>query len=513
MREVEEKSDAEKKLFDRRKFLRASSVIAGSCLLPYYSSAESVASAVFSSLSSTTNASTQPTQAGPFGGAEVTVSKDVVGAVGDEFVGLSYEKGFMTQRLFTASNHHFVHLLKRLGTSVLRIGGDSCDDMAWNPNGPGRVRGQIAPPDVDALAGFLKATGWQCIYGVNLGGNATGQSTPELAADEVAYVSKSLGSSLMCVQIGNEPDLWGRAKSHYPGHWSLEQYEALWLEYRRAILSKTPGVQFGGPDDGRGLEKWTLPFGEKFGKKDIVLLTQHYYYNNAGNYKQRGTPEVLLTPDPYLPGFLSTLREAQQLAGVPSRITECNSFSGGGVAGASDTYGSALWVIDFMFQCALSGTTGLNFHGGGTSYYTAIVNDNLTGAIQGVRPLYYGMLMFVQAGPGKLLNTQISAGSQDASAYTIQNADGGLSVLIVNKDTAKSLKVTLSVEQHVTSGKLTIMSNAHGSLSAAGGTMIQGAQVKKNGSFSPAEDLALKVTGGQTTCSVPPISAALVKLT
>jgi hypothetical protein len=72
-------------------------------------------------------------------------------------------------------------MFKLLGPSVLRIGGNSVDKNIWSPNGPGQTAGQIAPSDVASLAAFVKAAGWQCLYGINLGGAATGATTPALA--------------------------------------------------------------------------------------------------------------------------------------------------------------------------------------------------------------------------------------------------------------------------------------------------------------------------------------------
>jgi hypothetical protein len=61
-------------------------------------------------------------------------------------------------------------------SSLLRIGGNSVDKTTWEPTGPGAPP-EVAPSDIDALAGFLSTTGWQVLYGTNL---AT--SPPALAA-------------------------------------------------------------------------------------------------------------------------------------------------------------------------------------------------------------------------------------------------------------------------------------------------------------------------------------------
>ena len=123
----------------------------------------------------------------------MTVTTANAGAIGSAFAGLSYEKSSLYEPLFTASNSDLIGLFERLGPSVLRVGGNSVDRNVWTPNGAGQTSGQIAPSDVASLAAFVKATGWKCLYGVNLGGSATGATTPALAAAEVAYAAQQFG--------------------------------------------------------------------------------------------------------------------------------------------------------------------------------------------------------------------------------------------------------------------------------------------------------------------------------
>ena len=81
-------------------------------------------------------------------------------------MGLSYEKSAMTYPYFHASNRHLIGLFRRLGDGVLRIGGGSVDQIMWTPKATG-THLQVTPVEIKALAGFLEATGWLCLYGVN----------------------------------------------------------------------------------------------------------------------------------------------------------------------------------------------------------------------------------------------------------------------------------------------------------------------------------------------------------
>jgi hypothetical protein len=203
---------------------------------------------------------------------------------------------------------------------------------------------------------------------------------------------------------------------------------------------------------------------------------------------------------------------------VSFRVSECNSYYNGGADGISDAYCSSLWVIDFLFDGALGGSTGANFHGGGNGTgYTPIADSG--GAVVEARPEYYGILFFVLAGQGTLYTTSLSGiGSLNVTAYAVKTASGGLNLVIVNKDSTQNLQLTVQLPQ--TAGSATLLemtqlsSGASGpSLSATSGVTIQGATIGVNGSFSPGEAYTLSASASQVTCYVPALSAVLVQAT
>ena len=103
----------------------------------------------------------------------------------------------------------------------------------------------------------------------------------------------------------------------------------------------------------------------------------------------------------------------------------------------SNSYASSLWVIDFLFDVALGGSTGVNMHGGGQAPgYTPIADDS--GGVIEARPEYYGLLLFALAGSGTLLQTQLSAGGDAVTAYALRTPSGGLNLILVNKDTSQN---------------------------------------------------------------------------
>jgi hypothetical protein len=506
----------------RRSALKGTLALATSSLLPGCGSSLSQGT---TSSAPPSNSNPQPTPSGPLTQASLSVASTSVGSIGPAFAGLSYEKSSLYESpyLFTGSNSNLVGLFQRLGTSILRIGGNSVDRNVWTPNGAGQTAGQIAPSDVNALAAFVKATGWQCLYGINLGGSGpepytsgpiTAATTPALAAAEAAYAASALGSALLGIEIGNEPDLYG--SSYFSGTtWNLSTFESVWGEFRAAIVAQTPGINVTGPADASYESSWTVPFGQWATKSNITLLTQHYY--RANGQSASSTAAYLVTPDPTFVSDLSILNSGAEGIGVPFRISECNSYYNGGADGVSDAYCSSLWVVDFLFDGALGGSTGANFHGGGDNDgYTPIADSG--GNVVEARPEYYGILFFTLAGQGLLLTTSLSGiGSLNVTAYAVKASSGALNLVIVNKDSTQNLQLTAQLPQAANSATLLEMtqlsSGATGpSLSATSGVTIQGASIGVNGSFSPGAPYTLSSSGNQVTCYVPALSAVLIQV-
>ena len=506
-------------LFTRRQAIHSTLAAAATALLAGCGS--SVSSST-TGTGSPGNPNQQPTPSGPMTNASLSVTNTASGSIGPAFAGLSYEKSSLTEPLFSGSNSNLIGLFKRLGSSVLRIGGNSVDRNVWTPAGAGQTSGQIAPADVDALAAFLKATGWQCLYGVNLGGSGpapytsgslTAATTPTLAAEEVAYVSAQLGSSLLGIEIGNEPDLYG--SSYYTGTtWTVSTFETVWEQFRSAIVTQTPGVSITGPADASNESKWTVPFGQWATKNNITLLTQHYYRGNGQSASS--TAANLITADPTIISDLSILNAGAQGIGVPFRMSECNSYYNGGADGVSDSYASSLWVLDYLFDCALGGAAGVNFHGGGNgSGYTPIADSD--GTVVEARPEYYGMLLFTLAGQGSLLAATVSAGSLNATAYAVKSSSGAINLIVNNKDLTNNLNLSIQLPQSAGSATLLEMTQLSAgasapSLTATSGITIQGASVGASGSFSPGTAYTLTLSGTQLNCYVPALSAVLIQI-
>ncbi len=176
------------------------------------------------------------------------------------FVGLSYElEELANPEFFSARNAGLIHAFKQISSrGVLRLGGNTSEFSWWKPTPDSpepehphtrEVVGEpkasyyaVTPDAIRNLAAFLEATGWTCLYGINMGTN-----TPARAAEEAEFAATTLGSRLQYFQIGNEVDLFGHHLRD-PQTWSAQTYLAEWLSLARAIAARVPSASFGMPD-------------------------------------------------------------------------------------------------------------------------------------------------------------------------------------------------------------------------------------------------------------------------
>ena len=416
------------------------------------------------------------------------------------FVGFSYEKSRLNLPLFNAGNPGLVALFRFLGPGVLRVGGNSVDKTTWDSTGLGLVSGKIAPSDVDRLAGFLKASNWRVIYGLNFATN-----TPSQLADEAAYVANALGAHLYGFELGNEPDLY-HSNGLRATTYTYTAFLAEWRAYAAALQTRVPTAAFTGPASAYNTSGFTSPFAKDQGS-GLELLTQHYY--RADGQLATSTIDLLLSPDPNLPGILQALK--QSAAAIPGgyRLAEANSFYNGGAPNVSDAYGTALWAIEFLVTNALNGSSGVNFHGGGNGTgYTPIADDG-THVVM-ARPEFYGLALVAMAAPGRVLPTTVSAGTLAFSAYAVAADDGSTVLVLVNKDRAQTATVTTGLGTTATSASLTVLTGT--SLDSPTGTLLNGAPIGADGSWSPQSSANVGVVNSSLTLTVPPATAVLARI-
>ena len=432
----------------------------------------------------------------------------VVGRIAPDFLGFGYETSAVAQtNYFSANNTTLVRLYRLLGApGLIRIGGNISDHTRFEPEGVAQVRAErqvtvINRADLTELAGFARATGWRIMWGLNLGtGTAAG------AAREAVAVAQALDGQLQSFEIGNEVDIHGGYTLHYtyfPGYYSN------YLAFKSVIRTALTAAVFSGPDSANNLA-WVQEF-SRAEAPDVRLLTLHYY--RTGARTPAATIENLLQPDTAWAGRLRQLQELSRETGVPWRINEVNSFYGGGKAGVSDTFAAALWALDYMFTLASHGGAGLNLETdinqlGWISHYSPIVHD---AAMQcHVRPEYYGMLAFAQAGRGDLLRLALDKGDLNLTAYATRAEPGVIWLTVVNKDLTRDADVAVALPAGFTgAGELRLTAP---SVTSTNQVSLGGAEVSAAGEWTPGPAEAVGVQMGVAEVRVGRASAVLLRL-
>jgi len=410
----------------RREFLSIASAAAASCLASHLLHAQN---------------------AEPIHGTLTIDESSTLSTIPQDFIGLSYESAQLANpAFFSAKNTALIALFRELSDwGVLRLGGGTSEFTAFTadetqaaapfdavgPDTSKNVKSDtiITRQSLRNLREFLDATGWRCLYGLNLGRGPVAR-----AVQEASYAQSILGPRLIAFQLGNEPDAW--RNRYRPATWSYADYWKEWSAAATAIEVRVPQASFAGPDVSNKLA-YVTGFAEdkKHNAHDVVMLTSHYYAMGPA-----GAPGItldkLLSPDPKLERDLAIAMAAAHSAGLPYRMSEGNSCWNGGQSGVSDTLASALWVADMMLDFASLGCAGVNLHGGGNGFYTPIAGTLAEGFTR--RPEYFGVELIKPFTGATLIRSKLDCANDRVRAYAARKS-GSAMVLIINKSDQPAL--------------------------------------------------------------------------
>src|SRR6266849_4391037 len=182
-----------------------------------------------------------------------------------DFEGLSFESSSILpdssgQHVFTSTNQALINIFKSLGIKNLRIGGNSVDqDTVPIPSNT----------DIDSLFGFAQAAGVKVIYSLRLKSN-----NPAAGAAIAKYVMEHYNSTVDCLSIGNEPNMYITSSSTYDDEFTA---------YKSAILASSPNAKLCGPSPTPGKVEWAVDFANHFAhSSEINHVLQHEYFGGNG---------------------------------------------------------------------------------------------------------------------------------------------------------------------------------------------------------------------------------------
>ena len=247
--------------------------------------------------------------------------------------------------------------------------------------------------------------GFSFIHGFNLGKNGSvGYNT---LTETVPLVCKALvGNKLAYWQLGNEPDLYntssqGPVRSSW---WNESQYVAEYLSKThiiRDIVSRDcPEViasgkfkfyapSFAGTSNSLDLIKtWQAGLDADM---EISHIDSHNYIGGATQpgVTLQGT---LMNHTSTIASVNKHLNESRLLsyAGLPYVLGETNSLFNEGAPGLSNSFGAALWGVDFNLYCAATGIQRVHMHQGTDYRYQAWQPVQTVNETMGTKAPYYG---------------------------------------------------------------------------------------------------------------------------
>ncbi|MDF2433629.1 MAG: hypothetical protein JWP44_3260, partial [Mucilaginibacter sp.] len=206
-----------------------------------------------------------------------------------------------------------------------------------------------------------------------------------------------------------------------------------------------------------------------------------------------------------LPYYLQALNSESSKYSLPYRITECNNIYGGGKAGASNVFASALWALDLMWTIAENNGHGINFHTGTGLFYSPVMMAD--GEVN-AKPEYYAMLAFKYgSNGGTIIPATLGDINYNCSAHACINADNTYSVTLINKEETENINFNVQLSKPAATIKIERLSAP--SLASDKATFA-GSSVHFDGTFVPGAAEKRAINQNSFTVNVPAGSAAVI---
>jgi hypothetical protein len=469
--------------------------------------------------------------------ARADTSSTLLVAIGESPTGSAMPQGFLgvsleyqavhvyTGRNPAALNPVLLQLLRNLApgqTPVIRIGGNSADATWWPMRGvipPGGIAYRLTRGWLRTTQALARTLGAQLILGINLAGGR-----PDIAATEARALLQGIGSrSIQGFEIGNEADLYGRLPWYHDsrhraiysrrGSYNIAAFTQEFSAWRGAL----GGVPIIGPTFAN--LSWMVGFDGFLTSEPGLALATFHRYPLRGCFVGPNDPSYATIP--HLLSDFSSSRLARAVApysavahahGLQFRLDEMNSVACAGKKGVSDTFASALWILDTLFQMRAAGVDGVNVHTLPRSGYELFSFSRPGGTWQAdVHPEYYGMLMFGQAYPPGARPLPVSGAAGQVKVWATRAADGTTHTVMINKDLTAAHSVLLATGRGGAASleRLTATSAAAIADVTLGGQSFGGQTLTGALAQAPRASTIHSLTG-LYSISLPPSSAAMI---
>jgi hypothetical protein len=405
---------------------------------------------------------------------------------------------------------------------VLRIGGDSTDWTWWPVPGikrPPGVTYTLTPLWLRVTHALTAALHPHLLLGIDLEAD-----DPEIADVEASELLGGLGAGAVeAFEPGNEPELYrkfpwyrtagGRLVMGRPMSYGFAAYQRDFAQ----ISSGLPPLPLAGPTLGgpgwmpyipgylRALPRVRIVTVHEYPLQLCFVHTYSPHYATVGNLLDAASSTGLADSFRAVVGYARARR-------LPVRIDELNTVSCGADPKVSQSFASALWALDTLFEMLRVGVAGVNIHTFPGAGYDLLRFDQVHGRWHGtVSPEYYGLLMFARAAPpGARLVAHRQLGT--VKLWETRAHNGTLRVVLINKSQTQQQAVQLRLPGVAAGGTLERLlapsAGATGAVSLAGRRFAPGTTTGRLAGRSTATTVA--PVHGRYRVRLPAASAALL---
>jgi len=374
----------------------------------------------------------------------------------------------------TFSHNLLINLGEIQGTNpIIRVGGNTEDYATFNASQEVALIGtfnfnrsrdypttiSIGPSYFDSYSTWPNIS---FLHGFNLGKN--GSIGYDTLVGTVPLVCKALSDGKLAYwQLGNEPDLYKTSSQGpvRPSWWNETYYVQEWLNktelIKQLVQENCPEVieqgkfkfyapSFAGAGNSLNMiTTWQAGLGAD---GDISFIDSHNYIGGATQpgVTLQGT---LMNHTSTVLSVAKHLNESQLLAytGLPYILGETNSLYNEGAPGLSNSFGAALWGVDFNLYCAATGIRRTHMHQGTNYRYASWQPIDTVNATKGTKAPYYGNIavaaMLGNLTKGNVQVSDIELGSTFENAYA-SYVDGRLTRIAIVQMTEYNSTTTTS---------------------------------------------------------------------
>lgn len=349
----------------------------------------------------------------------------------------------------TFSRQHIENVVARTGKApILRLGGNTQDKSEFCKScrngtmvtvfeGEGPLASEATKvtynPDLFKVMAENSVDAQEYIFGLSFGSGRFHrnrvQNSRLIRPDNVSVAEESLTGALTyfdqsriySYELGNEVNLYGAYVPYRPKTWTVLDYAKEILEWYPRLTTLTSKRRFVKHQNLSGVEFQFGSFvGPPYGFPDfnhvqLSAMNVPQATNAVITLATHGYPNNICTPAAAAKTTLATyLNHLQTVAWVMSwggeiaaakangyeyHIGETGSVGCHGKPGVSDTFGAALWVLDYTLTAATLGVDRIFFHNGkGGFVYNmweptdSVARNGTVTTTKQTRPSYYSML-------------------------------------------------------------------------------------------------------------------------